>query len=234
MADELPQSVPISGDDIHSNEGGWQKVKDLVAASESELYKNFSLATCAGSIAGFIIGGRLGARVAGSDHIVANQLTMYPNKMQAHREYHSAVVKGFVKNGSRWGWRAGIFAGLYSAAMTLMAEYRNKHDGLNLITAGAITGATYKMLSGVRGIIVGTVLGAFFSLPMAVAAQTMIWVIPEEIKDSVMKLELEQKEKAKNKLEPWQKNLAVTDAIIDQMEGDIDKVNENTVEPTTR
>lgn len=25
---------------------------------------------------------------------------------------------------------------LFSAAMTLMAEYRNKHDGLNLITAG--------------------------------------------------------------------------------------------------
>lgn len=44
---------------------------------------------------------------------------------------------------------------------------------------------------------------SFYSLPMAVAAQTMIWVIPEEIKDSVMKLELEQKEKAKNKLEPW-------------------------------
>ena len=38
-----------------------------------------------------MIGGRLGARVAGSDHIVANQLTMYPNKMQAHVSIVSCV-----------------------------------------------------------------------------------------------------------------------------------------------
>lgn len=44
---------------------------------------------------------------------------------------------------------------------------------LVLFSFSAITGATYKMLSGVRGIIVGTVLGAFFryNLPYYIPIQ---------------------------------------------------------------
>ena len=51
---------------------------------ESDIYRNLCLATGVGSIMGFCVGGRLGARVAGKDHILANQLTTYKYKMQAH------------------------------------------------------------------------------------------------------------------------------------------------------
>ena len=51
---------------------------------ESDVYKNVCLATGVGSIVGFCVGGRLGAKVAGKDHILANQLTPYKFEMQAH------------------------------------------------------------------------------------------------------------------------------------------------------
>ena len=36
------------------------------------------------SITGFLLGGKMAASQAGEQHLLANQLTMYPSKMQAH------------------------------------------------------------------------------------------------------------------------------------------------------
>ncbi|XP_065067316.1 complex I assembly factor TIMMDC1, mitochondrial-like [Rhopilema esculentum] len=223
MADTI---MSIPEDEKASNVGpvsnGSERVKKLFTSSDSELYQNASLATGVASLLGFTIGGKLGGNSSGTDHILANQLTPYRGKMVAHRAYHSAVLKGFIRNGSRWGWRAGLFAGLYSAVMTIVAEYRNKQDGINVIVAGAATGATYKMLSGFRGIIVGTVLGSLFSLPIAAGAEALFWIVPEDFKESIRQLENEKKEKKKNKAEPWKTNLEVTKNMIEQMETELE------------
>lgn len=67
----------------------------IVSASKSEFYENASQAVFFGSITGFLIGGRMGARVSGNDHMISNQLTIYPSKMQAHV---STNLKNFLLN----------------------------------------------------------------------------------------------------------------------------------------
>jgi len=204
-----------------------ERITQSISSGESDIYRNLCLATGVGSIMGFCVGGRLGARVAGKDHILANQLTTYKYKMQAHREYHSAVIDGFIRNGCRWGWRAGVFAGLYSATTTLMGEYRNKYDGLNYLVAGATTGAVYKVIHGFRGVIVGTIVGTLCSLPVAVISHAVIWMVPEDVKQKIDQLDREEKERRNQPIiEPWQRNLGLTEQMISQMENDLD-VNES-------
>ena len=62
---------------------------------------------------GFIFGGRIGARIASDYHVRHNKLTIYNSQMQAQRELHSTVTLGFIKYGCKWGWRVGVFAGVY-------------------------------------------------------------------------------------------------------------------------
>lgn len=209
--------------DIKASETGFDRLKTVVTSSKSEFYENASQAVFFGSITGFLIGGRMGARVSGNDHMISNQLTIYPSKMQAHREYHSAVVKGFVRNGSRWGWRLGLFAGIYSAFLTVLTEYRDKEDALNLVAAGAATGTAYKLFSGVRGIIVGTIFGTCFSIPIALAVQGIVLVLPSEIKENYVKLRLERRKMKEE--DKSQQDLTEADNLLKQWEGNLNYNN---------
>ena len=65
------------------------------------------------SIFGFLFGGQFGARIAADYYTRHNKLTIYKSVMHAQRVFQSAQTMGFVKYGSRWGWRTGLFAGLY-------------------------------------------------------------------------------------------------------------------------
>jgi hypothetical protein len=66
-----------------------------------------------GSVFGFLLGGQFGIRIGADHYLKQNQLTVYGSKMHAQREFQSAKTLGFAKYGSRWGWRMGLFAGLY-------------------------------------------------------------------------------------------------------------------------
>eukprot|EP00794_Sanderia_malayensis_P006068 gene6068-6770_t len=158
----------------------WDRVKILYYSRDSDLYSNAPQAVGMGSITGFLIGGRIGARLSGTEHITGHQLTVYSSKIQAHREYHSAVVKGFVRNGC-------------SAVFTTLQEYRDKEDVINYIATGAVTGATYKLFSGFRGIVVGTVLGSSFSIPVAMVAQGFMLLLPRDIKEKYRESKAESK-----------------------------------------
>ena len=50
---------------------------------------------------------------------------------------HSASMIGFVRYGAQWGWRLGVFAGLFTAARTLAVIYRDRDDVLNYVAAGS-------------------------------------------------------------------------------------------------
>jgi len=62
---------------------------------------------------GFLLGGQFGIRIGADHYTKQNKLTVYRSQMHAQREFQSAKVLGFVKYGCRWGWRMGLFAGLY-------------------------------------------------------------------------------------------------------------------------
>lgn len=61
----------------------------------------------------FLFGGQFGRRIADDYFRRHNQLTVYESVMHAKRQYHASVAMGFVKYGGRWGWRAGLFSGVY-------------------------------------------------------------------------------------------------------------------------
>lgn len=75
--------------------------------------QSWSIIAVTGSCVGFLFGGFIGARNAADAHIERTKLMIYDNEFQAHREMQSASIRGFVRMGSRWGWRVGIFASLF-------------------------------------------------------------------------------------------------------------------------
>lgn len=73
-----------------------------------------------GSLVGLMIGGRHGARIRGTSTIASNKLTVYTSTVQAKRDYFSAVLLGYFQYGCRWGWRTGLYSGIYSTTLTAM------------------------------------------------------------------------------------------------------------------
>ena len=76
-------------------------------------FHTWSVITITGSCVGFMFGGVIGARNAADAHIERTKLIVYDHGFQAQREMHSASIRGFIRMGSRWGWRIGIFASLF-------------------------------------------------------------------------------------------------------------------------
>ena len=68
---------------------------------------------CYTSAFAFLLGGQFGKRIADDHYRRHNQLTVYQSAMHAQRQYQASVALGFAKYGGRWGWRAGVFSGIY-------------------------------------------------------------------------------------------------------------------------
>ncbi len=162
-----------------------------------------------GSLVGMMVGGRYGTRIRGASNIASNKLTVYTSSVQAEREYFSAILLGFFQYGSRWGWRAGLYSGIYSTTLTAVSIGRDKEDALNYIAAGATTGSVYKLFSGFRGILGGALFGAGICTPIGLTMQGLGHFIPYErvLKDEIA---------AQNAKKIQQ--LEMTEKILDRME----------------
>jgi hypothetical protein len=129
---ELPQP---------DEESGWQRLKSAFSFRYGngipEEFQDCTLTVFVASTVGFTAGGLYGARTAADDFIAVNQFSKFTSPMQAQREMHAASMMGFVRYGSRWGWKLGAFAGLFSAARVLAAIYRDKDDVINYVAAGS-------------------------------------------------------------------------------------------------
>ena len=166
-----------------------------------------------GSLVGMMVGGRYGTRIRGASNIASNQLTIYTSSAQAQRDHFSAILLGFFQYGCRWGWRAGLYSGIYSTTLTAVSIGQDKEDALNYIAAGATTGTVYKLFSGFRGILVGALFGAGICTPIGLTMQGLGHFIPYE---KVLKDEIAvQNAKKKQRLE-------VTGKILDRMENEYD------------
>lgn len=79
-------------------EGKIKRVKNLFKKRSDGTYsKNlFLVSQCVGaaSLAGFIIGGRIGARVGAVEHIENTTLAVYASTVHAQREYQGRVFFG--------------------------------------------------------------------------------------------------------------------------------------------
>ena len=86
---------------------------------------------------------------------------------------HAAALKGFVRYGSRWGWKLGLFAGIFTMGRTLSSVYRNKDDVFNYVVAGSVTGGVFKVRHGIKPVIGGAFLGFLLSLPVGLCVRAL-------------------------------------------------------------
>lgn len=74
----------------------------------------------------------------------------------------NAVLNSITRRGPFLGNSAGVIAMVYNGVNSTIGYYRGRHDAVNSITAGAISGMLFKSTRGVRPMLIsgGIVAGA--------------------------------------------------------------------------
>ena len=138
----------------------------------------------AGALSGLFIGGRVGARVGGIEHLehtaVVSHVEVHRSETHAKRKYMDRVIMKSVRNGLKFGWRTGLFAALYGTIVVLLCEKYPLYPGLSFLASGTITGAMYQTFRGWRGWMAGGLVGTGVSLPMAGLVGGACLLFPEE------------------------------------------------------
>ncbi|XP_068712630.1 complex I assembly factor TIMMDC1, mitochondrial-like [Montipora foliosa] len=200
-------------------ESGWDRVKALFDVSKGkgpgDEIQHIPDVVFYTSVFAFLFGGQFGRRIVDDHFRRHNQLTVYNSVMHAKRQYQASVVLGFVKYGCRWGWRAGLFSGVYSFLLVAFKSYRNTDDALNYVASGASTGALYNIFSGWRKMVVGVVIGGGLCVPVGVIAHVGNAILPDEYKP--------KKQENAKKAEEWEQRLEVTSSFIQAMEKELNE-----------
>ena len=181
----------------------------------------------AGSISGFLIGGRIGARIGAVEHIETTQIEIYQSTAHAQRQYHGKVFLGFLRNGCRFGWRAGVFSGVYSLLTVVLNEVNTEYTGTNYLGAGALTGIIYKSLSGWRSMVVGAIIGSGLSLPVAGLAGLGGLIAPNR-KDELLYGIVQTTQPAENLIIDdgmSETDVSTTDSLIGSLEYDLNNAD---------
>ncbi|KAF4516796.1 hypothetical protein B566_EDAN004635 [Ephemera danica] len=113
-----------------------------------------------GLFTGGCIGGFIHSRNAYLNFMETNQATAFTSHLEAKKKLQDKVTINFGKGAFKWGWRLGLFSSSYVLITTSIAVYRGKSGIIEYVTAGGLTGATYKSSLGFRGVLVGGILGS--------------------------------------------------------------------------
>ncbi|CAK1553515.1 unnamed protein product [Leptosia nina] len=143
---------------------GWNRVQCMFKTNDYhelsiELH-NVLQTSLMGVFFGVCYGGFTKSRDAYIYFIENNQATSFKSNFDAKRKLQDYVTIAFARGAYRWGWKLGIFSGIYSLIATTISVYRDKNSVLEYIAAGAITGSLYKANLGLAASIVGAGLGA--------------------------------------------------------------------------
>ncbi|CAG2054370.1 unnamed protein product, partial [Timema podura] len=92
--------------------------------------------------------------------IERNQATVFRDHLEAKKKLQDQVTINFAKGAFYWGWRIGLFTSTYVLITTSISVYRGKSSILEYLAAGCITGSCFKMNMGVKGMVVGGLLGS--------------------------------------------------------------------------
>uniref|UniRef100_A0A8C5C7E0 Complex I assembly factor TIMMDC1, mitochondrial n=1 Tax=Gadus morhua TaxID=8049 RepID=A0A8C5C7E0_GADMO len=108
-----------------------------------------------------------------------------------------------------------------SSVSTGLSVYRDKDALSHYGAAGAVTGGLFRLNLGLRGLLAGTLIGAFLGLPAGALVVSMQTVAGETTRDRVRR---ERSELYQLKLQEWSARLQLTDELI----GDLSvNTNEN-------
>eukprot|EP00123_Amoebidium_parasiticum_P015857 comp23179_c1_seq1/m.37556 comp23179_c1_seq1/g.37556 ORF comp23179_c1_seq1/g.37556 comp23179_c1_seq1/m.37556 type:complete len:224 (-) comp23179_c1_seq1:324-995(-) len=117
---------------------------------------------------GLFFGGLVGARQYADKFMAANKDTVFASPQTAQRELNYASTLGFFRHGGKWCFKLAGFVGLFTATQLGLQVYRQKRDLLNVLPAGTLAGGlwgvTGGLQQGVRGLALGTGVGAVAGL----------------------------------------------------------------------
>ncbi|XP_075970374.1 RPII140-upstream gene protein [Anticarsia gemmatalis] len=157
---------------------GWERVKKMYSRNDYEemsveLTTVIQSASC-GAFIGAALGGFVSSRVAYLNFIENNQATIFKSTAQAKKQLQDYVTIAFAKGAYRWGWRLCFFTGLFSLTATTVSVYRGDTSLIEYMSAGALTGALYKIDMGLAATLVGAGLGTVLS---AVAGLAILGIL---------------------------------------------------------
>ncbi|XP_049788724.1 RPII140-upstream gene protein [Schistocerca nitens] len=144
-------------------ENGWDRVRMMFSTDEfgnisPEVFSVLQTAFF-GSFLGGCYGGFLFSRKAYVEFIERNQATSFTSHLEAKRQLQNHVTVNFAKGALKWAWRVGFFSSSYVLLSTMFQTYRGESRLVDYVAAGGITGACYRLHLGVRGFLVGGLLG---------------------------------------------------------------------------
>ncbi|KFP24514.1 Translocase of inner mitochondrial membrane domain-containing protein 1, partial [Colius striatus] len=123
---------------------------------------------------------------------------------------HRAGLRSFLRYGWRWSWRVTAFVTIFNSVSTGLSAYRNKTTIGNFVSAGAFTGALFRMHLGLQGLAGGFLFGAVFGIPaggLLIAMQKLTGETLQERRNR------ERRELYEQKVAEWQSRLSVTEVL---------------------
>ncbi|KAL3853019.1 hypothetical protein ACJMK2_016605 [Sinanodonta woodiana] len=98
------------------------------------------------------------------DFIDRNKASQFRSKFHANRLLMDTIWLYMFRGGFKWSFKVGAFVGSFLLVSQSIATCRNKSSPLEYIIAGGVTGGLMKMNLGLRGFVVGSLVGAVLGL----------------------------------------------------------------------
>ncbi|XP_065597941.1 complex I assembly factor TIMMDC1, mitochondrial [Cyrtonyx montezumae] len=193
---------------------GWERLSELWRRDELQQYPeetvNIIKSAFTGGLVGWLYGGLPAFRQARTAFIEGSQGELFQNRADAVQSAHRAGLRSFIRYGWRWSWRVATFVTLFNGVSTGLSVYRDKTTISNFASAGAFTGALFRMHLGLPGLAGGFLFGAAFGIPAGGLLMTVQKLAGETLQE---KRSRERREQYEQKLAEWQSRLSVTEDL---------------------
>ncbi|NXN96371.1 TIDC1 factor, partial [Rhinopomastus cyanomelas] len=193
---------------------GWERLRELWRVDEQrrlpEETVNIVKSGFTGGLVGWLYGGLPAFREARKTFIERSHGELFQNRADAVQSAHRAGLRSFLRYGWRWSWRVAAFVTIFNTVSTGLSVYRNKTTISNFASAGAFTGALFRMNLGLSGLAGGFVFGAVFGIPVGALLVSLQQLTGETFQE---KRNRERRELYERKLAEWQSRLSVTEDI---------------------
>ncbi|KAM4681912.1 LOW QUALITY PROTEIN: complex I assembly factor TIMMDC1, mitochondrial [Amazona ochrocephala] len=221
MADE-PGSPPLFSSPAPPPDTGWERLRELWRRDERERYPeatiNIIKSSFVAGLAGWVYGGLPAFYQGRKAFIDRSHGELFLNRADAVQAAHRAGLRSFIRYGWRWSWRVATFVMLFNVVSTGLSVYRNKTTIGNFASAGAFTGALFRVHLGLQGLAGGFVFGAVFGIPAGGLLIVMQKFAGETLDE---RRNRERRELYEQKLAEWQSRLSVTE-VLGQTESNVE------------
>ncbi|NXG46188.1 TIDC1 factor, partial [Psilopogon haemacephalus] len=183
---------------------GWERLRELWQRDERQRYPeetiNIFKAAFTAGVAGWLYGGLPAFAQARKAFIDGSHGELFQNRADAVQSAHRAGLRSFIRYGWRWSWRVAAFVTIFNVVSTSLSAYRNKTSIGNFASAGAFTGALFRMHLGLQGLAGGFVFGTACGIPAGGLLIIMEKLAGETLQE---KRNRERRELYEQKLAEW-------------------------------